>query len=128
METTPRRTRRPIRDDQAGAAARREMLALAALGLALRRTGHRRAAAPQGRIELGHSRHIGADLVSTRRETPGIITPFMVLYALHDAMVKPMPGNLAGAEPGRVADRPPRTASPMTSSCAKASSFTTASR
>ncbi|HYZ41151.1 MAG TPA: ABC transporter substrate-binding protein [Stellaceae bacterium] len=26
-------------------------------------------------------------------ETPGIITPFMVLYALHDAMAKPMPGN-----------------------------------
>src|SRR5438876_565570 len=26
-------------------------------------------------------------------ETSGIITPFMVLYALHDAMVKPMPGN-----------------------------------
>ena len=25
-------------------------------------------------------------------ETPGLITPFMVLYALHDAMVKPMPG------------------------------------
>lgn len=24
-------------------------------------------------------------------ETPGMITPFMVLYALHDAMVKPMP-------------------------------------
>ena len=28
-------------------------------------------------------------------ETPGIITPFMVLYALHDAMVKPMPGQSA---------------------------------
>jgi len=26
-------------------------------------------------------------------ETPGMITPFMVMYALHDAMVKPMPGN-----------------------------------
>ena len=26
-------------------------------------------------------------------ETPGIITPFMFLYALHDALVKPMPGN-----------------------------------
>ncbi len=26
-------------------------------------------------------------------ETPGLITPFMVLYALQDAMVKPMPGN-----------------------------------
>src|SRR6516225_6893844 len=25
-------------------------------------------------------------------ETPGLITPFMVLYALHDAMLKPMPG------------------------------------
>jgi len=26
-------------------------------------------------------------------ETSGIITPFMVLYAIHDALVKPMPGN-----------------------------------
>src|SRR5438876_6747011 len=26
-------------------------------------------------------------------ETPGIITPFMFLYALHDALVKPMPGH-----------------------------------
>src|SRR5262249_27299701 len=26
-------------------------------------------------------------------ETTGIVTPFMVMYALHDAMVKPMPGN-----------------------------------
>src|SRR6266511_4889712 len=26
-------------------------------------------------------------------ETPGIITPFLFLYALHDALVKPMPGN-----------------------------------
>ena len=26
-------------------------------------------------------------------ETSGIVTPFMVLYALHDALVKPMPGN-----------------------------------
>jgi len=25
-------------------------------------------------------------------ETPGIITPFMVLYAMHDGLVKPMPG------------------------------------
>jgi peptide/nickel transport system substrate-binding protein len=25
-------------------------------------------------------------------ETPGLITPFMFLYALHDAMLKPMPG------------------------------------
>ena len=26
-------------------------------------------------------------------ETPGVITPFMVLYALHDALLKPMPDN-----------------------------------
>jgi len=26
-------------------------------------------------------------------ETPSVITPFMMLYALHDAVVKPMPGN-----------------------------------
>ena len=26
-------------------------------------------------------------------ETPAVITPFMMLYALHDALVKPMPGN-----------------------------------
>jgi peptide/nickel transport system substrate-binding protein len=26
-------------------------------------------------------------------ETPSVITPFMILYALHDALVKPMPGN-----------------------------------
>jgi peptide/nickel transport system substrate-binding protein len=28
-------------------------------------------------------------------ETPGIVTPFMLLYALHDGLVKPMPGNPA---------------------------------
>jgi ABC-type transport system substrate-binding protein len=26
-------------------------------------------------------------------ETPGVITPLMFLYGLHDALVKPMPGN-----------------------------------
>lgn len=25
-------------------------------------------------------------------ETPGLITPFMILYAMHDAVAKPMPG------------------------------------
>src|SRR5262247_4578440 len=27
-------------------------------------------------------------------DTEGLITPFMVLYALHDALVKPMPGGI----------------------------------
>ena len=29
-------------------------------------------------------------------ETIGVLTPFMVLYALHDALLKPMPGSLQG--------------------------------
>jgi peptide/nickel transport system substrate-binding protein len=29
-------------------------------------------------------------------ETPGVITPFIFLYTLHDALIKPMPGNLMG--------------------------------
>ena len=37
-------------------------------------------------------------------EVVGVITPFWVLYAMHDALVKPMPGNLHDPEPGRVVD------------------------
>src|SRR6267142_836328 len=28
-------------------------------------------------------------------ETPGLITPYMLMYALHDALLKPMPGQAA---------------------------------
>src|SRR5262245_43753173 len=42
---------------------------------------------------------IGAHVTLVNRwldpgETEGLITPFMVLYLLHDALVKPMPGNI----------------------------------
>jgi len=50
------------------------------------------AAAPEGQITWG----IHISLAPTwfdPAETSGIVTPFMVLYALHDALVKPMPGN-----------------------------------
>ncbi len=43
-------------------------------------------------------------------ETTGIITPFMLLYAIHDPLVKPMPGN------------------PMAPSLAESWTFTTAIR
>jgi peptide/nickel transport system substrate-binding protein len=49
-------------------------------------------AAPEGQVTWG----IHISLAPTwfdPAETTGIVTPFMVLYALHDAMVKPMPGN-----------------------------------
>jgi peptide/nickel transport system substrate-binding protein len=51
------------------------------------------AAAPEGQMTWGV--HISlAPTWFDPAETSGIITPFMVLYGLHDALVKPMPGSL----------------------------------
>ena len=50
------------------------------------------AAAPEGQMTWG----IHISLAPTwfdPAETTGIVTPFMVMYALHDAMVKPLPGD-----------------------------------
>jgi oligopeptide/dipeptide ABC transporter ATP-binding protein len=50
------------------------------------------AALPEGQMTWGV--HISlAPTWFDPAETPGIATPFMILYALHDALVKPMPGN-----------------------------------
>ncbi len=50
------------------------------------------AAAPEG--QMTWAAHISlAPTWFDPAETPGIVTPFMILYALHDALVKPMPGN-----------------------------------
>src|SRR3954449_6333106 len=62
--------------------------AVLAAGVGIRGTA---VASPQGELVWA----IHTSLAPTwfdPAETPGIITPFMVLYALHDAMVKPMPG------------------------------------
>jgi peptide/nickel transport system substrate-binding protein len=49
------------------------------------------AAAPEG--QLTWAVHVSlAPTWFDPAETPGIITPYMVLYAIHDALVKPMPG------------------------------------
>src|SRR5229473_1742876 len=75
----------------AASLSRRDILAVAALGLAGGAAGPAFAAAPQGQLTWGA--HISlAPTWFDPAETSGIITPFMVLYALHDAMVKPMPG------------------------------------
>src|SRR6266542_2000554 len=56
-------------------------------------------AAPEGRSEapagqLTWAVHVAlAPTWFDPAETTGVITPFMFLYALHDALVKPMPGN-----------------------------------
>ena len=50
------------------------------------------AAAPEG--QLTWAVHVSlAPTWFDPAETSGIITPYLVMYALHDAMVKPMPGN-----------------------------------
>jgi peptide/nickel transport system substrate-binding protein len=71
---------------------RRDVLALTALGLVGGGPSVALAAAPSGQLTWG----IHVSLAPTwfdPAETLGLITPFMVLYALHDAMVKSMPGN-----------------------------------
>src|SRR5215472_9749394 len=77
----------------AGDVTRRSVLAGAALGVAA--AGLPRLAGatggPQG--QLTWAIHVSlAPGWFDPADTLGIITPFMVLYALHDAMVKPMPG------------------------------------
>jgi peptide/nickel transport system substrate-binding protein len=49
------------------------------------------AAAPEGQLTWGVHVSIAPTWLDPA-ETPGIITPYMFLYALHDAMLKPMPG------------------------------------
>src|SRR5437667_9660876 len=51
-----------------------------------------RPAAPEGQVTLAVTVTIAPTWFDPA-ETPGVITPFLILYALHDALVKPMPGN-----------------------------------
>jgi peptide/nickel transport system substrate-binding protein len=73
---------------------RRDLLGVAALGLVAGAPRVAAAAGPAGQLTYGV--HVSmAPTWFDPAETQGIITPFMVLYALHDAVVKPMPGKLA---------------------------------
>ena len=73
---------------------RRGLLALSALGIVAAGQRAALAASPDG--QLTWAVHVSlAPTWFDPAETPGIITPFMLLYAMHDAMVKPMPGNSA---------------------------------
>jgi peptide/nickel transport system substrate-binding protein len=48
-------------------------------------------AAPEG--EMAWALHFSlAPTLFEPAETPGVVSPYMILYALHDALVKPMPG------------------------------------
>ncbi|MGD9614919.1 MAG: ABC transporter substrate-binding protein, partial [Alphaproteobacteria bacterium] len=76
-------------DNSATAIDRRQLLLLSAFGLI---TGAP-ALGAQPKSELTWGVHVSlAPTWFDPAEATGIITPFMILYALHDAMVKPMPG------------------------------------
>src|SRR5258708_23190697 len=71
---------------------RRDVMALAAMGIVAAEVPRSAlAAGPAG--QLTWAVHISlAPTWFDPAETPGIITPFMMLYAVHDAVVKPLPG------------------------------------
>ena len=72
-------------------ATRREILNLAALGALAVGTKPAKAA-PDRTITIGS--HVSlAPIWFDPAETLGIITPFMLMYAMHDAMAKAMPGD-----------------------------------
>ena len=66
------------------------LVAMACLVLAPVRPLH---AAPEGTITWGVHASLAARWLDPA-ETEGTIIPFMVLYAIHDALLKPMPGGL----------------------------------
>ena len=73
---------------------RRGFVALSALGIAAAGQRAALAASPEG--QLTWAVHVSlAPTWFDPAETPGMITPFLLMYALHDAMAKPMPGNAA---------------------------------
>jgi peptide/nickel transport system substrate-binding protein len=68
----------------------RRLIVLTALAVVLGAGGAPAAAAPEGQVTWA----VHVSLAPTwfdPAETPAVITPFMLLYAMHDAVVKPMP-------------------------------------
>src|SRR5882757_7200782 len=94
IDSSDRGGAKKVRGRKRSDLTRRGLLALSALGIAA--TGQHAAlgASPEG--QLIWAVHISlAPTWFDPAETPGMITPFLLMYALHDAMVKPMPGNAA---------------------------------
>jgi peptide/nickel transport system substrate-binding protein len=70
---------------------RRNVLGLAALGAMAGMPGFAHAGGTTGQLVYGV--HISlAPTWLDPAETPSLVTPYMLYYALHDAMLKPMPG------------------------------------
>ena len=100
------------------------MGALVAALLVLLVTGSAAAQIPDGQIVIAFDASIAPTFLDPA-ETSGLGTPFAFLYALHDAVAKPLPGNPMAPCLAESWKEVP-TASSTSSSCAKASSSTTA--
>jgi peptide/nickel transport system substrate-binding protein len=71
----------------------RRLAALIAVALSIGLgAGGAAAQAPEGKLTIAFDASIAPTFLDPA-ETPGIGTPFVFLYALHDALIKPMPGN-----------------------------------
>src|SRR5713101_4751019 len=90
---SPRRRAASMPDSDPSGISRRELLVLAALGLVAGPAGFATAAEAKGELNWGIHVSLAPSWFDPA-EASGIITPFLVLYALHDAMVKPMPGRV----------------------------------
>jgi peptide/nickel transport system substrate-binding protein len=90
-DPTPPSVCRSSRPKHAGSGTRRHVLAIVALALFLAAAGEAKAVDAEGQLTWGV--HISlAPTWLDPAEMSGIITPYMIYYALHDALVKPMPG------------------------------------
>ena len=116
----------PGRADTRGAAiTRRGVIAGATAGISLAAVGGADTAFAAAKGQLTYAVHISlAPTWFDPAETSGLITPYVVLYAMHDALAKPMPGNLLAPSPGRFHPTPRSTSS----SSARVPNSTTASR
>ena len=106
---------------------RRDLLTMAAAGAAAAVPGASFAAGPRGQLTWA----IHVSLAPTwfdPADTQAVITPFMVLYALHDAVVKPMPGNVQAPSLAEVVVHLRGLPQSMSSCCAKGSGSTMARR
>src|SRR3954465_7078098 len=74
---------------------RRDLLSASALGLLAGMPRPARADTPEG--QLTWAMHVSVPPTwFDPADTQAIISPYMILYALHDAMIKPIPGTLQG--------------------------------
>ena len=88
MSSSAPRHGQTIPDGAAAPLTRRSLLAVTALGVT---AGARSAiAAPQGQLTYGVHVSLAPSWFDPG-ESAGIITPYMLLYALHDALLKAMP-------------------------------------